>query len=69
MQLIEDGEVVAITPEGATFYSPDEGIRSRDELLVDWDDESAEKQGDPEARGGKLQPHPQYLALFAGQYF
>ena len=45
VQLIEDGEVVAITPEGATFFSPDEGIRSRDELLVDWDDESAEKLG------------------------
>ena len=45
VQLIEDGEIVAITPEGATFFSRDEGIRSRDELIVDWDDESAEKQG------------------------
>ena len=45
VQLIEDGEIVAITPEGATFFSREEGIRSRDELLVDWDDESAEKQG------------------------
>ncbi|HYM63616.1 MAG TPA: glutamine--fructose-6-phosphate transaminase (isomerizing), partial [Gaiellaceae bacterium] len=45
VQLIEDGEVVAITPEGATFFSAEEGVRSRGELLVDWDDESAEKQG------------------------
>jgi glutamine---fructose-6-phosphate transaminase (isomerizing) len=45
IQLIEDAEVVAITPEGATFFSIEEGLRDRDELEVDWDDEAAEKQG------------------------
>jgi glutamine---fructose-6-phosphate transaminase (isomerizing) len=46
VQLIEDGEVVAITPEGARFVSVADGARaSRDELEVDWDDEAAEKHG------------------------
>jgi glucosamine--fructose-6-phosphate aminotransferase (isomerizing) len=44
VQLIEDGEVVAITPRGARFVA--EGSeRHRDEFEVDWDDESAEKMG------------------------
>jgi glutamine---fructose-6-phosphate transaminase (isomerizing) len=45
VQLIEDGEVVAITPEGATFVSVDDGLRERGALEVDWDDEAAEKHG------------------------
>jgi glutamine---fructose-6-phosphate transaminase (isomerizing) len=45
VQLIEDGEVVAVTPEGAQFVSVDDGLRERDELEVDWDDEAAEKHG------------------------
>jgi glucosamine--fructose-6-phosphate aminotransferase (isomerizing) len=46
VQLIEDGEVVAIDVSGARFYSVEEGPRGlRDELEVDWDDEAAEKQG------------------------
>jgi glutamine---fructose-6-phosphate transaminase (isomerizing) len=45
VQLIEDGEVVAITPEGARFVSIEDGERERDEMEVDWDDEAAEKQG------------------------
>ena len=44
VQLIEDGEIVAITPEGATFVSED-GVRTREEIVVDWDDEAAEKHG------------------------
>ena len=45
VQLIEDGEVVAITSQGARFYSVEDGLRDRDEIEVDWDDEAAEKQG------------------------
>ena len=46
VQLIEDGEVVAITPEGARFFTRwrrgrAQGRSSR----VDWDDEGAEKGG------------------------
>ncbi|MDQ3857733.1 MAG: glutamine--fructose-6-phosphate transaminase (isomerizing) [Actinomycetota bacterium] len=45
VKLIEDGEVVAITPEGARFLSVENEPRQRDEIIVDWDDESAEKLG------------------------
>jgi glucosamine--fructose-6-phosphate aminotransferase (isomerizing) len=45
IQLIEDGEVVAITPEGATFLSVEHGPVERETIEVDWDDEGAEKGG------------------------
>ncbi len=46
VQLIEDHEVVAITPQGATFYAPDGSIVEHKEIEpIDWDDESAEKGG------------------------
>jgi glucosamine--fructose-6-phosphate aminotransferase (isomerizing) len=45
IQLIDDGEVVAITPEGATFYCVENGEVEREVLEVDWDDEAAEKSG------------------------
>ena len=46
VKLIEDGEVVAIDPEGVRFVSVDgAAAKERDELEVDWDDEDAEKQG------------------------
>ena len=45
VQLIEDGEVVAITPEGATFTSVENGSVERDVIEVDWDNEAAEKAG------------------------
>jgi glucosamine--fructose-6-phosphate aminotransferase (isomerizing) len=46
VQLVEDGEIVEITPEGARFIEPREGAaieRGIDE--VDWDEEAAEKGG------------------------
>ena len=45
VQFIEDGEVVAITPEGARFFGVERGEIDRAEQAVDWDDESAEKGG------------------------
>jgi glucosamine--fructose-6-phosphate aminotransferase (isomerizing) len=47
VQLIEDGEVVRITPEGAQYFHTSNGTSptARDEIEVDWDDEAAEKQG------------------------
>jgi glucosamine--fructose-6-phosphate aminotransferase (isomerizing) len=45
VQFIEDGEVVEITPAGATFYERDGGTREPETIEVDWDDESAEKGG------------------------
>jgi glutamine---fructose-6-phosphate transaminase (isomerizing) len=46
VQLIEDGEIVAITAEGAEYTSADgRPVEPRDEMEVDWDDEGAEKGG------------------------
>jgi glucosamine--fructose-6-phosphate aminotransferase (isomerizing) len=45
IQLIEDGEVVSITPEGASFASVENGSVERDVIEVDWDAEAAEKSG------------------------
>ena len=45
VQLIEDGEVVAITPEGARFFVEEGEVEHKDVEPVDWDDESAEKGG------------------------
>jgi glutamine---fructose-6-phosphate transaminase (isomerizing) len=44
VQLIDDGDVVAITPEGSVFHRDGEVVEP-DVLEVDWDDESAEKGG------------------------
>ena len=45
LQLIDDGEVVAITPEGARFFNVENGQVEREILEVDWDEEAAEKSG------------------------
>jgi glutamine---fructose-6-phosphate transaminase (isomerizing) len=45
VQLIEDGEVVLIKKDGASFYSVEDGPQEREPFEVDWDDEAAEKHG------------------------
>ena len=45
VQLVHDGEIVAVTPEGSRFISPDGTEIERDVDRVDWDDEQAEKGG------------------------
>jgi glutamine---fructose-6-phosphate transaminase (isomerizing) len=45
IQLIEDGEIVAVRPDGATFLNVENGAVPREILEVDWDDEIAEKGG------------------------
>jgi glutamine---fructose-6-phosphate transaminase (isomerizing) len=45
IQLIEDGEVVSITPEGSRFASVEDGEIEREVVEVDWDLEAAEKSG------------------------
>jgi glucosamine--fructose-6-phosphate aminotransferase (isomerizing) len=45
VKLIEDGEVVAVTADGARFFGSSGVEVERDETSVDWDDEAAEKQG------------------------
>ena len=45
VQLIEDGEVVAINPEGARFFTDEGEGRAQGGRAIDWDDESAVKGG------------------------
>jgi len=45
IQLIEDGEVVSITPDGARFVRVEDGELEREVIEVDWDMEAAEKSG------------------------
>jgi glucosamine--fructose-6-phosphate aminotransferase (isomerizing) len=45
VQFIEDDEIVAVTPEGATFWAPDGSLVERAVEEIDWDEEAAEKGG------------------------
>src|SRR3954471_7970944 len=45
VQLVHDGEIVAVSAEGSRFISPDGSEIERDVDRVDWDDEQAEKGG------------------------
>jgi glucosamine--fructose-6-phosphate aminotransferase (isomerizing) len=45
VQLIDEDEVVAITPEGARFFDHEGEVEHKDIEPVDWDDEVAEKGG------------------------
>ncbi len=45
VQLVQDGEIVALTPEGARFIAADGSALEREIDEVDWDDEQAEKGG------------------------
>jgi glucosamine--fructose-6-phosphate aminotransferase (isomerizing) len=45
VQLIEDGEIVVITPEGARFFTEEGEVEHKDIEPIDWDDEVAEKGG------------------------
>jgi glucosamine--fructose-6-phosphate aminotransferase (isomerizing) len=67
VQLIEDGEVVSITKEGARFYSVDDGPREREEFEVDWDDEAAEKHGYETFMLKEIYEQPQAVADTIGE--
>ena len=45
VQFPDDGDIVAITPEGATFFRLDGTTVEHDPIELDWDDEGAEKGG------------------------
>lgn len=45
VQLVEDDELVVLTPEGTRFLTPAGETKHRDVDEVDWDDETAEKGG------------------------
>ncbi|MGH3112402.1 MAG: SIS domain-containing protein, partial [Gaiellaceae bacterium] len=68
VKLIEDGEVVAIEPEGVRFVSVDGAApKERDELEVDWDDEDAEKQGYETFMLKEIYEQPQAVADTIGE--
>jgi glucosamine--fructose-6-phosphate aminotransferase (isomerizing) len=45
VQFPADGEIVAITPEGARYVGQDGGAVEHETVELDWDDEGAEKAG------------------------
>jgi glutamine---fructose-6-phosphate transaminase (isomerizing) len=45
VQLVQDGEIVAVSPEGSRFLSPDGAEIDREVDEVDWDAAAAEKGG------------------------
>jgi glucosamine--fructose-6-phosphate aminotransferase (isomerizing) len=45
VQLIDEGEIVAITPAGARFFTAEGEVEHKEVEPVDWDDEGAEKGG------------------------
>jgi glucosamine--fructose-6-phosphate aminotransferase (isomerizing) len=45
VQYIENGEIVVVTPEGATFLLPDGTVLDREVVEIEWDEETAEKGG------------------------
>jgi glutamine---fructose-6-phosphate transaminase (isomerizing) len=45
VQLVHDGEIVSVTPQGSRFLSPDGTEIEREVDRVDWNDEEAEKGG------------------------
>jgi glutamine---fructose-6-phosphate transaminase (isomerizing) len=45
VQLVHDGEIVAVTPQGSRFISPEGAAIEREVDRVDWNDEEAEKGG------------------------
>jgi glutamine---fructose-6-phosphate transaminase (isomerizing) len=68
VKLIEDGEVVAIEPDGVRFVAVDGAVpRERDELEVDWDDEAAEKQGYETFMLKEIYEQPQAVADTIGE--
>src|SRR5919109_3037644 len=67
VQLIEDGEVVAITKDGARFHSVEDGPRERESFEVDWDDEAAEKHGYETFMLKEIYEQPQAVADTIGE--
>ena len=45
VQFPDDGDIVTVTPEGATFMRPDGAPVEHERIELDWDDEGAEKGG------------------------
>jgi glutamine---fructose-6-phosphate transaminase (isomerizing) len=66
IQLIEDGEVVSITPEGSRFVSVADGELEREVVEVDWDIDAAEKSGYETFMLKEIYEQPEALAETLG---
>ena len=67
VQWIEDGEIVAITSEGARFFDVTGEEVAREEIEVDWDDEAAEKQGYETFMLKEIYEQPEAVAETVGE--
>jgi glucosamine--fructose-6-phosphate aminotransferase (isomerizing) len=67
VQLIEDGEIVALTADGARFFTPVGEELEREQTEVDWDDESAEKQGFETFMLKEIYEQPEAIAATIGE--
>ena len=45
VQYVENGEIVAIRPDGTVFMTPEGEVLDRDVVEIDWDEKTAEKGG------------------------
>src|SRR5512132_458168 len=66
IQLIEDGEIVSITPEGSRFVSVEDGELEREVVEVDWDIDAAEKSGYETFMLKEIYDQPEALAETLG---
>ncbi|HEY6836220.1 MAG TPA: glutamine--fructose-6-phosphate transaminase (isomerizing) [Gaiellaceae bacterium] len=66
IQLIEDGEVVSITPEGSRFICVENGEVEREVVEVDWDIDAAEKSGYETFMLKEIYEQPEALAETLG---
>ncbi|MDQ3890395.1 MAG: glutamine--fructose-6-phosphate transaminase (isomerizing) [Actinomycetota bacterium] len=60
--VVEDGDVVAISPDGARFFSLAGDEVEREAVTVDWDDETALKQGHETFMLKEIHEQPQAVA-------
>jgi glucosamine--fructose-6-phosphate aminotransferase (isomerizing) len=67
IQLIEDGEVVSITEDGARFLDVEDGEVERETVEVDWDLEAAEKSGYETFMLKEIYEQPEALAETLGE--
>jgi glucosamine--fructose-6-phosphate aminotransferase (isomerizing) len=66
IQLIEDGEVVLITPQGSRFFCVESGELEREVVEVDWDLDAAEKSGYETFMLKEIYEQPEALAETLG---
>ncbi len=67
VKLIENGEVVAVSADGARFFALSGEEVDREETEVDWDDEAAEKQGYETFMLKEIYEQPEAIAETIGE--